>query len=172
VGASGDRAIRGAYCRRVPFARIATIASVTLLVAVAGCSHGSTPKTVAAPAAAATDVHPESASEAPGVTEVPAPKATVPRKPVRKSSPPAAKADAGSGIAGVDRFVAAVQQKLPGVALDRRDEEVEDLGEQACEALKGGRSATVAAGEVAEQGVTASDARTLVGLAKNDLCRA
>jgi hypothetical protein len=73
-------------------------------------------------------------------------------------------------VAGPDHFLAAVQQKLPEVALDRRDEEVEDLGEQACQALATGRSATTAAGEVAEQGVAPADARTLVALARNDLC--
>ncbi|MEV6843023.1 DUF732 domain-containing protein, partial [Actinoplanes sp. NPDC051411] len=93
-----------------------------------------------------------------------APATTATKKPARKA--PAA------GGAGLDRFVAAVQRKLPDVALDRRDEEVEDLGEQACSALKGGRSATAAAGEVAERGVTPADARALVGLAKDDLCRA
>jgi hypothetical protein len=65
-----------------------------------------------------------------------------------------------------------VQKKLPEVAVDRRDEEVEDLGEQACESLGAGRSATAAAGEVAEQGVTPADARTLVGLAEDTLCKA
>lgn len=145
---------------------------MTLLVALAGCSHEPTPKTVAAPADAATNVPLETASEAPSVTGSPAPKATARTKPARKSSPAAPRADAGSGSAGVDRFVAAVQRKLPEVALDRRDDEVEDLGERACEALGAGRSATAAAGEVAEQGVTPSDARALVGLARDDLCRA
>jgi hypothetical protein len=144
--------------------------SVSVLLAVAGCGHDPEPKTVAAPAAADTGVPPEAVSEAPPVTHSPAPKATVSKKPVHKATPPAAVAAGGS--AGVDRFVAAVQRKLPEVALDRRDEEVEDLGRQACAALGAGRSATVAAGEVAEQGVAPSDARTLVGLAKDDLCRA
>jgi hypothetical protein len=84
---------------------------------------------------------------------------------------PAGKADFGRGTAGLDRFVAAVRQKLPDVLLDRRDEEVEDLGRQACRALRNGRSATAAAGVVAAQGVTPADARTLVGLARGLLCR-
>jgi uncharacterized protein DUF732 len=157
----------------VPFARIAALASVSLLVALAGCGHESKTETIVAPAAAATGVPLGTATEAPTATGGPAPKATVPKKPARKTTaaarPPAG---AGTGTAGVDRFVTAVQQKLPAVALDRRDDEVEDLGEQACDALGSGRSATAAAGEVAEQGVTPADARTLVGLAKDDLCRA
>jgi hypothetical protein len=165
----------------VTFARIATVVTVTLLVGLAGCGHDPKPTT----AAAVTDVPLEAGTGAPAGTEsavpkanapkVNAPKAAVPtaKKPARKA-PAAARpdADAGSGGAGPDRFVAAVQRKLPDVALDRRDEEVEDLGEQACSALKRGRSVTVAAGEVAEQGVAPADARTLVGLAKDDLCRA
>jgi uncharacterized protein DUF732 len=99
-------------------------------------------------------------------TETAAPEATVPkRKPATKGAP------AVIGSAALDRFVAAVQRRLPEVALDRRDEEVEDLGEQACDALKGGRSATAAAGGVVEQGVTPADARMLVGLARDNLCR-
>jgi Protein of unknown function (DUF732) len=153
----------------VPFARIATLVSVSLLVAVAGCGHDPEPKTVAAPAAAVTDVPPQAATEAPAVTHSPAPKATVSKKPAPKVKAKAAEAESGAGL---DRFVAAVQQKLPDVALDRRDEEVEDLGQQACAALGAGRSATAAAGEVADEGVTPAAARALVGLARADLCRA
>ena len=152
-----------------------------MVLMLAGCGHDSKPTTVVAPAAAATDVPREAAADDPAVTEpaapkvetpkvkaskVKAPKVKAPKKPVRKASPP------GSGSAALDRFVTAVQQKLPEVALDRRDEEVEDLGEQSCQALGNGRSATVAAGEVAEQGVAPADARTLVGLARDNLCRA
>lgn len=153
----------------MPFARIATLVSVSLLVAVAGCGHDPEPRTVAAPAAAVTDVPLQAATEAPAVTHSPAPKATVAKKPAPKVKAKAA--EAGSSAAGLARFVAVVQQKLPGVALDRRDEEVEDLGQQACAALGAGRSATAAAGEVADEGVTPADARKLVGLARADLCR-
>ncbi|MFI6077902.1 DUF732 domain-containing protein [Actinoplanes sp. NPDC051343] len=156
----------------MPFARIATVAALGLLVGLAGCGHEPRTETVVAPAAAATGVPREAASGEPALAaESPAPQAAVPEKPAPKKKP-AAKADpAVIGGAALDRFVAAVQQRLPEVALDRRDEEVEDLGEQACDALKGGRSATAAAGGVVEQGVTPADARMLVGLAKDNLCR-
>lgn len=152
----------------MPYARIAAAATVALLVTLTGCGHGSTPKTVAAPEAAATNVPLEPASEPPAVTASPAPqasKATASPKPSHKTS-----TSAVAGAAGLERFVTAVQRKLPQVALDRRDEEVQDLGNQACAALGSGRSATDAAGVVAEQGVAPSDARALVGLAKDDLC--
>jgi hypothetical protein len=149
----------------VPFARIATVASVTLLFALAACDH--TPPTPAdEPEPAATAVPREPA------TAPPSPFSTSPNKaaPARSAKPPA-DVDAGSESAGLDRFVAAVQQKLPDVALDRRDEEVEDLGQQACDALGNGHSATAAAGEITDEGVPPAEARTLVGLAKTDLCR-
>jgi hypothetical protein len=155
----------------VPFVRIATVAAVTLLVGLAGCGHDPKPTTVA-PEAAATNVPAETATGAPTATGSPAPRATAAKKRVHRSSPSPAATDAGTGSAGLDRFVAAVRKKLPEVTLDRRVEEVEDLGEQACHALAAGRGATAAAGEVAEQGVTPADARTIVGLARNDLCRA
>jgi hypothetical protein len=156
----------------VPFARIATVTAVGLLVGLAGCGHDPEPTTVAVPAAAVPDVPLEAGTEEPAATETPAPEATASKRAARKTTPPAVPADAGAGQVGLDRFVAAVQQRLPDVVLDRRDEEVEDLGTQACDALQGGRSATTAAGEVAEQGVTPADARTLVGLARDNLCRA
>ncbi|MFD0524880.1 DUF732 domain-containing protein [Paractinoplanes durhamensis] len=91
------------------------------------------------------------------------------------SRPPQAKrtaepAGAGSGSPGLDRFVAAVQKQLPEVALDRRDEEVEQLGQQACDALAAGRKATAVAGELSEQGVTSTDAGKLVALAGSTMC--
>jgi hypothetical protein len=149
----------------VPFARIATIAAVTVLFALAGCDHAP-PRPATEPVPAATAVPKETATESPAAS-LPSP---------ALSSPAAAKppvdVDAGSGSAGLDRFVAAVRRKLPDVVLDRRDEEVEDLGKQACDAFKGGRSATAVARAVAGEGVAPADARTLVGLARTDLCRA
>lgn len=132
----------------MPFARIATAAAVTVSFALAGCDH----------APARPDVQRE-----PAATAVPRETAT--------ATPPPADLDAGSGSAGLDRFVAAVQRTLPRVALDRRDEEVEELGKQACDALRSGGGTKAAAGTVADEGVTASDSRTLVALARDDLCR-
>jgi hypothetical protein len=155
---------------RTATARITTAAAVTVLFALAGCDHAPPPP-AAAPEPAATAVPLETGTGSPAATTVPSPSSASSHAAPKRTTKPAADVDAGSGSAGLDRFVAAVQQKLPDVALDRRDEEVEDLGEQACDALEGGRSATAAAGAVAEQGVEPADARTLVGLARTDLCR-
>jgi len=76
----------------------------------------------------------------------------------------------GSGNAGLDRFVAEVRRQLPGVALDRRDEEVEALGEQSCAGLEAGKSTNAVAGELGEEDVTPVDARKLVTLAGATAC--
>lgn len=155
----------------MPFARIATVASVTVLLALAGCDHAPPPP-ASEPEPAATAVPLESATGSPGPALAAPPASASPHAAPTHAAKPPADVDAGSGSAGLDRFVAAVQQRLPDVALDRRDEEVEDLGVQACDALGSGHSATAAAGEIAGQGVAPADARTLVGLARSTLCRA
>ncbi|MEV6851272.1 hypothetical protein AB0M88_48720, partial [Actinoplanes sp. NPDC051411] len=55
----------------MPFARIATAVTVTLLVGLAGCGHDPKPSTVAAPAAAVTDVPLEGPTGAAAGTELP-----------------------------------------------------------------------------------------------------
>ena len=154
----------------MPFVRIATVGSVTALLALAGCDHAPS-RPAAQPEAAATAVPPEAVTESPAPLASPRPSAPISASAAPRAAKPPAGVDAGTGSAGLDRFVAAVQQKLPDVALDRRDEEVEDLGRQACGALGDGHSATAAAGEVTAGGVTPADARTLVGLATQTLCR-
>lgn len=164
LGAAPDRRGGRVYGLRVPFARIAAAAAVTVLFTLAGCDDARpTPAAERQPAAPAVPTETASESPRPAVASSPASP-----KPAAKSP---AGVDAGSGSAGLDRFVAAVQRKLPDVALDRRDEEVEELGEQACDALGKGRGATAAAGEVGAQGVSPADARALVGLARDTLCR-
>ena len=126
----------------MPFARFLPAVGAALLVTSTGCSSA----------------HPERA-----VTRVPV-----------ESPPPAATPaapEAGSGNAALDRFVAAVQRRLPDVALDRRDEEIEDLGRQACASLAAGKTTAAAAARLADLGVGGSDARTLITLARGTACR-
>lgn len=66
---------------------------------------------------------------------------------------------------GDDRFVAAVRQQLPELTVDRRDEEIADLGGEACASLRAQRPDTLA-----EYGVTADQARQLIGVAHAELC--
>jgi hypothetical protein len=63
-----------------------------------------------------------------------------------------------------------VQRQLPAIALDRRDEEVESLGVQACQGLAAGEKDAVVAGVISEQGVALGDARKLVTLARTTAC--
>jgi len=83
--------------------------------------------------------------------------------------PPPVRARGGSGL---DRFVAAVQEKLPGVALDRRDEEVEELGRQACASLTAGKKTATVAGELRGLGVGDADAHELIAVARKTACPA
>jgi predicted lipid-binding transport protein (Tim44 family) len=154
------------------------LAGAGLLAGLAGCSDPAPDSPAAAPAAVV-----ESAPD-----RVPsAPSSPSPRRASRPSSAPAAgsvsgagsapvaaaprrAAEAASGNAGLDRFVAAVQRQLPAVAMDRRDEEVEDLGQQACDSLAAGQNLTTVAGEISQQGVADMDARKLVTLARTTAC--
>ncbi|MEU4237224.1 DUF732 domain-containing protein [Actinoplanes sp. NPDC026619] len=136
-----------------------TLIAFGLLVALAGCSS---PEEEAAPVAAAPASEPvqqATTTQSPLLTHRPEPKRPSRSPQTKKTSPPA-----------LDGFLAAVQKQLPQVALDRRDEEVEALGEQACTAIAAGRSATAAAGELSEEGVPAADARKLVALAGATVC--
>jgi hypothetical protein len=134
----------------VPFARIFAPTAV-LLLALTGCG-GTGP--ALAPREVVTRVPPE-----PAPPEAPGP-----------AGPQPATTRPGAGT-GLDRFVAAVQARLPDVALDRRDEEVEELGRQACTALAAGKKTASVAGELRNLGVGEADARELVALAKGTACR-
>jgi hypothetical protein len=87
------------------------------------------------------------------------------------AAPTTAAKDAGSGNSGLDRFVTVVQKQLPDVALDRRDEEVEELGQEACSGLAAGKTPAAVAGGLSDDGVSAPDARKLVTIAGQSLCR-
>ncbi|WP_436519795.1 hypothetical protein [Actinoplanes sp. HUAS TT8] len=70
-----------------------------------------------------------------------------------------------AAAANPDRFVAEVRQKFPELALDRRDEEIADLGTAACASPKDQDQDTLSA-----YGVSAAQAERLRGVAKVDLC--
>ncbi|WP_433385344.1 DUF732 domain-containing protein [Actinoplanes sp. CA-142083] len=149
------------------------VAAIAVL-GLAGCGEA-TEKRAATPVMSASDgAHPvrdQKTQPAEGATPrsrttSPAPKAQRP-KPARTT---VESGGAGSGDMGLDRFVAAVQRQLPAVAVDRRDEEVEDLGVQACQGLEAGERDAVVAGVISEQGVDLGDARKLVALARSTAC--
>ncbi|WP_433292515.1 DUF732 domain-containing protein [Actinoplanes sp. CA-030573] len=164
VLASGRRAVRGV---RV----LATLG--VLAVGLAGCSGS--PHPVAAPAGVPVASAEAVRNPVPAMsTTKPAPAPPTPRRTGPAPRPTRTTTDtpgAGSGDAGLDRFVAAVQEQLPAVALDRRDEEVEELGQQACSELAAGQKPATVAAEISDQGVTSADAQKLVALAHETACR-
>ncbi len=73
------------------------------------------------------------------------------------SAPPAA-GDPG-------RFVEAVRRQMPELAVDRRDEEIADLGTEACASMRGEDQDNLSA-----YGVSAAQADQLRVFARADLC--
>lgn len=147
------------------------------VLGLAGCGKADAGKSSAAPAAPAASVlrpvpqtkTPQAERAAPRSRD--AERAPEPERERAKPTKTAAdEGGAGSGNTGLDAFVAAVQRELPDVALDRRDEEVEELGQQACQALAAGKKDGDVAGEISAEGVTAPDARKLVTLARSTAC--
>ena len=149
--------------------RIRALAGIALLLGPAACAGPA--RTTAAPVPVAStgpvlNPVPERTTTS-AQAAAPGPRHT---SPAPRTAAPAPATDAGSGNAGLDRFVAEVRRQLPGVALDRRDEEVEALGEQSCAGLEAGKSTNAVAGELGEEDVTPVDARKLVTLAGATAC--
>jgi hypothetical protein len=94
-----------------------------------------------------------------------APPSAEPAPPLPPESSPAA----GTGSAGLDRFVAALQEQLPEVVVDRRDEEVAALATRACAARS--RAAALTR-EFAAEGLTTGQARRVISLALRTACPA
>ncbi|KUL27392.1 hypothetical protein [Actinoplanes awajinensis] len=130
------------------FARTASLAAL-LLTPLAGCSAPDPVwvqgRSLSSPAA---DPLPVSASPAPTAAD-----------PLPVSALPA------STAAGPGRFVASVRQQLPELAVDRRDEEIADLGVAACASLRDGRQTVLTA-----YGVSPAQAHQLITVAHTDLC--
>jgi predicted small lipoprotein YifL len=109
---------------------------------------------------------------APGAHPVPPPPSP------RPAPSAAAEPNAGSGDRGLDGFVAAVQKRMPAVAADRRDEELEAVAEQSCALLAAGTDAkTIAAvartlGTADPQATDRATAYRLVRLSIAEVCPA
>ncbi|MBB3094190.1 hypothetical protein FHR83_001842 [Actinoplanes campanulatus] len=79
--------------------------------------------------------------------------------------------DGGIQAATGGEFLDAVRGELPTVAMDRRAEEITELGGQACSSLAAGNDRAEVAAELSEFGLETADARRLVTLARKKLCR-
>lgn len=136
---------------------------VLVTLAVAGCSPSSDKPTPVAPAAGrVTGVPGETTSEPTLAAPKPAPTKAAPRRSHAKRL--------RIELPSSGRFVAAVQRQMPQFAVDRRDDEVAELGEIACRSLAAGKRESVVARAITEYGVGARDARELVLLARDNEC--
>lgn len=120
----------------------------------------------AAPSVAGSVPAPEQPTQAAAPSPAATPAATSPA--VTSPAVTSSAGDPGSD----ERFVAAVRGQLPEVAVDRRPEEIAELGGAACTFLAAGQQRAAAAAELTGYGVTSTDARELVVLARTFLCRA
>jgi Protein of unknown function (DUF732) len=112
----------------------------------------------------------------PGTLPVPAP--TRPASPAPEPMPTNGKINAGTGNDALDYFVSTVQKRMPKVAIDRRDEELEAVAEQSCALLASGTDATTIAAVARTLGTgnpaatTRAAARRLVRLSIATVCPA
>ncbi|MEV6305268.1 DUF732 domain-containing protein [Actinoplanes sp. NPDC051861] len=83
---------------------------------------------------------------------------------------PSPRGSEAASPAAADAFAAAVRGRLPMVALDRRPEEITELGDAACAEMTGGERRGTAVDSVIGYGVSSPDAREVVRLARRFLC--
>jgi hypothetical protein len=127
-----------------------------------------------APMPAPFTVSPVASAPFDGPPETVAGTGTAPDSDAAAPDGPAGSSGQGSAdgpVAGEAGFLEAVRGQLPEVALDRRNEEITELGEQACVSLAAGQARRAVATEMTGYGVAVADARRLVSLARSTLCR-
>ncbi|NMO56648.1 DUF732 domain-containing protein [Actinoplanes sp. TBRC 11911] len=157
-------AFRGScgFCGGGSSVRVAAL--VVVLLAVAGCSPSSDKTTAVAPAGGGVTGVPGETTSAPALA---APEPALTKAAPRRS--PAKRLHVELPSSG--RFVAAVQRQMPQFVVDRRDDEVAELGEIACRSLAAGKRESVVARAITGYGVGERDARELVVLARDNACR-
>lgn len=144
------------------------LAATALLLALGGCGDdGTEPAPVPVPATTSSGTTPTQALATESTTAGAAP--TGRPRPARKT--PAART-----AAGPDAFVATVRDKLPEIALDRRDEEISTVAGQACADLAAGDDADHVVARTRSLGTTDAEAtdqataRELIRLAIDTVC--
>jgi hypothetical protein len=129
------------------------LAAATVL-ALAGCGDDPTP------------VRPPATGAAPSTAAVPA-------SPAPPASVPASQ---GTGDAPAVEFVGVVRNRLPEIAVDRRDEEIEAIATRACTSLAEGTDAETIVTETRSLGTLDAEAtdhataRELIKLAIDTVC--
>jgi hypothetical protein len=86
------------------------------------------------------------------------------------AAPPSASVDERGLAASDERFVAAVRGRLSDATVDLRNEEITEMGGQACASLAAGQPRRAVVEELAGQGLPDAAARELVILARSTLC--
>jgi hypothetical protein len=138
---------------------------LVVMVAVAGCSSATEKTKAVAPVGGEVTGGPAPTRAAPPLAATPSPnltKAAPRRSPAKRLR---------IQLPSIGRFLTAVQRQMPQFVVDRRDEEVAELGQIACRSLAAGKRDAVVAHEITEYGVGARDARELVLLARENACR-
>jgi hypothetical protein len=105
-----------------------------------------------------------------GCGGTPAPEPARPAAPTSSAPAPAASASAPEVP---ESFVDVVRSRLPEVAADRRDEEIQAIADRACTALSGGADAGTIVAETRTLDAEATDhatARELIKLAIDTTC--
>jgi hypothetical protein len=130
------------------------LVATAAVVALAGCSASGGPDDAPRPAGAGTPVS----------------------TPADETSGPSAGGTTSGADADPAAFVAAVRDRLPEIAADRRDEEIGDVARQACAGLAAGTEAdrivagTRSLGTLDAEATDQATARELVKLAIDTVC--
>ena len=143
------------------------LVAAVLLVALGGCGDEPEAEPATVPVPATTSEAPVPASPsvvASRVAVAASPARTTAARTTPRTTPKAA------GRADPAAFVAVVQRTMPSLALDRREDELVTLAQQACAALTAGRSAAAVVAEVRAFGTDQAGARQLIKLAVDTVC--
>lgn len=136
------------------------LVAAVLLVTLGGCGDGPEAEPATVPVPVTTSAAPVPAS----------PSVLAGRASPARTAPRTTPKAVGRDRADPAEFVAAVQRTMPGLTLDRRDEEIAALAQQACAALAAGRSAAAVVTEVRAFGTDRAGARQLIKLAVGTVC--
>jgi hypothetical protein len=146
------------------------LVATALLVAVSGCGDDAEtrPATVPAPAiSSAAPTAPALAARRPS----PAPTATsTPRSEPRSDPRPGPGPGRRAVAMDTSGFVTAVQDRLPEVAIDHRDEELAAIAGQACTSLAAGAGARAVVADTERFGTDEAAAHELIKLAIDNVC--
>jgi hypothetical protein len=146
------------------------LAAAALVTALAGCADDEiAPAEIPVPATGPAEASPSAIPAIRAATHA----AAVPRATTTKITAAEEMTNAGSGSRGLDGFVADVRSQVPEVAVDRRDEEIEEIAQQACPSLQADKKAAAVVAEVEEMaGVDKATADQLIRLAIETVCPA